>query len=244
VARKKKPNPTAETLRELEESGDRIAEWASNNAALILGAIAGVLVVAAGIGLYVQAGANSRDAAADDLAITTSQYRQAMGADPIAGLIPEPANPELAVQTRSDYVERFADVAREHAGTSAGALAWLEAGHLQTELGRLEAAAESFGNARDNAVGTSIAALASIRLAGLAEERGDEATAAQAYEAAAAVETYPLRAVALADAARCWVGAGEPERAMAAFQRLESEFPDQTIAPAVASLIAELRLAQ
>jgi len=244
VARKKDKNPTAETLRGLEESGDRIAEWASENAALILGVIAAILVIAAGVGLYVQAGANSRDAAADALAITTSQYRRAMGADPIGGDIPEPANPELAERTRGEYVERFVSVANEHAGTSAGALAWLEAGHLQTELGRLEAAAESFGHARDDAAGTSIAALGSIRLANLAEERGDAATAAGSYEAAAAIQAYPLRAGALADAARCWVEAGEDTRAMAAFQRLESEFPDELVAPAVAALIAELRLSQ
>ncbi len=244
VARKKKPNPTAETLRGLEESGDRVAEWASENAALILGVIAAALAIAAGVGIYVQAGVNSRDSAADALAIATSQYRQAMGADPIAGPIPEPANPEFGEKTRSEYIDRFAHVANEHAGTTSGALAWLEAGHLQTELGRLEAAAESFGHARDDARGTSIAALGSIRLAHLAEERGDARSAAESYEAAAAVETYPLRAGALADAARCWAEAGAPDRALAAFQRLETEHPDEVIPPQIASLIGELRLAK
>jgi tetratricopeptide (TPR) repeat protein len=244
VARKKSKNPTAETLRELEESGDRIAEWASENAALILGAIAAILVIAAGAGLYIQAGAKSRDAAADDLAMATSQYRRAMGADPIGGAIPEPANQELAERTRSQYVERFSEVANEHGGTSAGALAWLEAGQLQTQLGRLEAAAESFGHARDEAAGSSIAALGSIRLANLAENRGDPATAAESYEAAAAIDAYPLRAGALADAARCWVEAEDDARALAAFQRLESEFPDEFVEPAMAALIAELRFSQ
>lgn len=244
MSRKKNPNPTAETLREIEESGDRITEWASEHAALILGAIAAILVLAGGAGLWVQAGQNTRDAAADDLAIATSQYRQAMGADPIGGAIPEPANPALAEQTRSDYVDRFAEVAREHAGTSAGALAWLETGNLQTELGRLEAAAESFGRARDDARGTAIAALGSIRLANLAEGRGDPATAAGAYEEAAKIESYPLRASALADAARCWVEAGETTRALAAFQRLESEHPDETVPPQISALIAELRIAE
>jgi len=135
-------------------------------------------------------------------------------------------------------------VAREHAGTSAGALAWLKAGNLQAELGRLEAAAESFRRARDDAQGTAIAALGSIRLANLAEERGDPATAAAAYEAAAQIESYPLRASALADAARCWIEAGDTTRALAAFQRLESEFPDETVPPQISALIAELRIAE
>ncbi len=242
MAKKKQiPNPTAETLRDLEESGDRVAEWASENATTILATMAGILLLAGAVGLYVQAGEDARDEAANDLAMATSQYRTAMGADPIAGVIPEPANPELAEATRTEYVARFAEVARTHPGTTAGSVAWLEAGHLQTELGKLEAAAESFSRARDGAGDSAIAAIAETRLANLAEGRGDPATAAAAYEQAAAIADYPLRAAALADATRCWAEAGEPERALTTFRRLETEFPDEPVAPAVAALVAELR---
>lgn len=241
VARKKNPNPTAETLRELEASGDRVAEWASENAALILGAIAALLLIAGAAGLYVQAGENQRDEAADALAVATSQYRKAMGADPIGGPIPEPANPELGAATRAEYVERFAEVARSHPETTSGALAWLEAGDLQAQLGRHEAAAESFGRARDAARGTSIAALAEIRIAHLAEQRGDFETAARAYEAAAAIPKHPLRALALAEATRCWAQAGDADQALAAYQRLETEFPEQPPSAPIAAIVAELR---
>ena len=243
LARRSKqvPSPTSETLREIEESGDRVAEWASENAALILGVIAAILVLAGAVGLYVQSQENTRDAAADALAIATSQYRQAMGADPIGGPIPEPANPEVAERTRTEYAERFMAVANEHAGTTAAAVAWLETGHLQTELGRLEAAAESFGRARDEAKGSALEALGSIRLAGLAEDRGDFAVAAEAYELAADVEAYPLRANALGDAARCWAAAGEESKALEVFQRLEAGFPDANVPPQIQALGAELR---
>lgn len=244
MARKQKPNPTAETLKDLEKSGDRVTEWAAENAAKILGVIAAVLLLAGGLGLYVQANENQRDEAADALAIATSQYRQAMGADPIGGSIPEPANVELGEATRTEYVDRFSDVARAHAGTAAGALAWLEAGHLQAELGRLEAAAESFGHARDEAGGSAIAAIAAMRLGNLAEGRGAADTAAEAYEQAASIDSYPLRADALAAAARCWAEAGNASKALSTYQRLESEFADEAIAPQVASLISELRAAQ
>jgi outer membrane PBP1 activator LpoA protein len=90
----------------------------------------------------------------------------------------------------------------------------------------------------------SIQAVASIRLAGLAEDRGDPAADAEAYEAAAGVETYPLRGEAQTEAARCWVEAGETDRALAVFQRFETEFPDELAAPQIAFLIAELRLAR
>jgi len=90
-------------------------------------------------------------------------------ADPLGGPIPETANPELAERTRSEYVERFVRVAEAHPGTAAGAVAWLEAGGLQIELGRLDEAVRSFESARDAAGDSAIAALAWTRIAGLAE---------------------------------------------------------------------------
>jgi len=244
VVAKKKSDPAGEALRDLEQTGDRVADWASQNAALILGVIAAILVIAAGAGLYVQHGSDARDEAANALALATSQYRMAMGADPNGGPIVEPANPELAVRTRIKFLERFSAVAREHEGTAAGIVAWLEAGKLQTELGLLDDAVASFSAARDAAGELALGALASTRLAALAEDRGDPAAAAEAYEAAAGVAAYPMRADALTAAARCWVEAGEVDRALAAYQRVESEYPDERISPPVEALIAELRLSR
>jgi tetratricopeptide (TPR) repeat protein len=164
-----------------------------------------------------------------------------MGADPLGGEIPEPANAELATSTRTKFSERFAQVATEHPRTTSGALAWLEAGQLSLELGNRDEARSRFEQARDSASGTAVGALASIRLARLAEDGGDLAGAAQAFEAAAAIASYPLRAGALADAARCWITAGENEKGLAAYQRLEAEFPDQAVPPAVEALVEELR---
>ena len=243
MAKKKAPNTAGDALRDIEESGDRVAEWASQNAALILGAIAVVLVLSAGVGLYIQHGSNARDEAANELALTTGNYRLAMGADAAGGRIVEPANPELAVNTRTEYAEKFSEVARKHSGTAAGALAWLEAGTLQADLGKAEHATVSFEAARDASSGLAIQAIANTRLAGLAEDRGDPVSAAKAFEAAATVKSYPLRGEALTEAARCWAEAGEADRAMAVFQRFETEFPDELAAPQIGSLIAELRLA-
>jgi Tfp pilus assembly protein PilF len=237
----KETNTAAQTLAQLEATGDRLTEWSSQHAAAILAVIATVLAIAAGIGFYVQHRAEGRQAAANALALATSEYRQAMGADPLGGEIPEPANAELASSTRTKFSERFAQVATEHPRTTSGALAWLEAGQLSLELGDRDEARTRFEQARDSASGTAVGALASIRLARLAEEGGDLAGAAQAFEAAAAIASYPLRAGALADAARCWITAGENEKGLAAFQRLEAEFPDQAVPPAVEALVEELR---
>lgn len=239
---KKEHNRTAEALREIEASGDRVAEWASENAALILGVIAGVLVIAAGVGFWVQHSSDTRDASVNALAKTTSDYRIAMGADPLDSVIPEPANAALAERTRTEFAERFEAVGREYSGTTVGAIGLLEAGGLHVELGQFDKAIADFEAARTDVEGTPLAALASTRLAGLAEARGDMKAAAEAFEAAAAVADYPLRAEALGEAARCWVAANETDRALATFQRLESEFPDELVAPHIKSLIDELRL--
>lgn len=237
----KNTNTAARTLAELEATGDRLTEWSSQHAARILAVIATILVVAAGIGFYLQHRSEGRKAAADALALAGSEYRQAMGADPLGGEIPEPANAELAKSTREQFSERFATVASEFPNTTAGALAWLEAGQLALELGDPDKAKTRFEQAREAADGTAVGALASIRLARLAEDAGDLVAAAQAFEAASAVASYPLRAGALGDAARCWITAGETEKGLAAYQRLESEFPDYSVAPPVEALVEELR---
>ncbi|MEZ4279424.1 MAG: tetratricopeptide repeat protein [Myxococcota bacterium] len=239
----KQTNTTAETLAQLEATGDRLAEWSSQNAATILAVFATILALAAGVGFYFQFRAEGRQEAANALALATSEYRQAMGADPLGGEIPEPANAELAAATRTKFSARFAEVASAHPRTVSGALAWLEAGQLALELDQPDEARSRFEQARESARGTAIGALASIRLARLAENAGDLAAAAQAFESAAAVASYPLRAGALADAARCWITAGEKEKGLAAYQRLEAEFPDQAVPPAIESLVEELRAA-
>ena len=239
---RKETNRTAETLRDLEATGDRVANWAAENAAVILGVIAGILVIAAGVGFWLQHRSNERDAAVDLLARTTTEYRIAMGADPAGGLIPEPANAELAERTRVEFATRFERVGEEYAGMTVGAIGFLEAGGLHVELGQLDAAEADFEAARASAKGTAISALAATRLAGLAEARGDMKAAAEAYESAASVEAYPLRASALAEAARCWAAADESDRAIATYQRLESEFPDDSVPPPIKALIEEMRL--
>lgn len=238
---RKQTNPAAQTLAELEATGDRLTAWSSEHAARILGVIAAILVVAAGVGFYLQHRSDQQQAAANALALTTSEYRQAMGADPLGGEIPEPANPTVAASTRTQFSERFAQVAEAYPKTTSGALAWLQAGQLSLELGQQDEAKARFEHARDTAGSSAIAALAWIRLAELAEVAGNMAEAAQAYESAAGIAAYPLRASALGDAARCWLAAGDTTKAMEAYQRLESEFPDRAVPPPIEALLEETR---
>ena len=111
---RKDTNTAARTLADLEATGDRLAEWSSQHAATILAVIAAVLVAAAGIGFYAQHRSAGRRAAANALALASSEYRQAMGADPLGGAIPEPANAEVAAETREQFSQRFVTVAGNH----------------------------------------------------------------------------------------------------------------------------------
>ncbi|HSJ95651.1 MAG TPA: hypothetical protein VLC53_01180, partial [Myxococcota bacterium] len=125
----------ADTLAQLESLGDRLIGWVSSNPALVLGTAVAILLVAATIG-GTRAWRNSAaDEASAGLAAIQREYVMAMGGEATDMEAPEPANPETARQVRTEYVERFASFAREHAGTPAQALAALEASRIYEALG-------------------------------------------------------------------------------------------------------------
>jgi tetratricopeptide (TPR) repeat protein len=143
---------------------------------------------------------------------------------------------------RSEFVERFQQVARDYAGTAPAALASLEAGALQLELEQTEEALQTWRlTAEDLTADDPIRALLLVRIAASQEAEQRWVEAAETYEQAAAVERYPLRYGALADAARCFAEAGERDRALAAFDRIESEAPQQRVAEHVNARMRELR---
>ena len=148
MARKKRqPDSAAHTLDELESFGDRMAEWAKSNITLILSAAAGILIAAAFWGFASQRVSEGESESASALAQVLGDYRVAMGATPGSIELVEPANPETGRRIRVEYVERFEQVAAEHAGTTAGALALLEAGKLTQKLGDGPAAAAIYQRA-------------------------------------------------------------------------------------------------
>lgn len=245
MARKKHENPAAEALDELESLGDRLAQWVSENPALILGSVLGVLVIAGGYGFYASSRDRGLDRASAELARVESDYRDAMGASPDNYEIPEPANAAAARATREQFLPQFEEVAASHAGTAVGALAALEAGNLRYALGDPDAALASWRGAADVTPAGEIArAVLLRRIADAEEAAGRWPEAAEAHGEAASVEAYPLRYAALADAARCYAEAGDEERALAAFDRLETEAPEARVPPHIRARLSELRAAR
>lgn len=211
---------------------------------LVLGTAIAVLTLAAAYGFIDSSQSSSRDEASSALARVSEEFRAAMGASPSAIETTEPANPEMARAAREEFIERYRDVAVEFAGTPEGTLAWLEVGTLQRDLGDRSAAIATWREAAAGSGQPDLEALLLGRIAAAHEQQDEWLEAAEAWEAAAGIESFPLRLNALADAARCFAAAGEDRRALDAFTRLEAEAPDLRLPDHVKAELEELRAAQ
>jgi len=238
VARRRETNQADETLHQIEESFDRVAHWVSTQRVPLALAALLVLAVAGGSDLYRDRRSAGDDEAAEALAEVRSQYLSAMGAEPGALVFAEPANPEVARSARERFVAKFEAVGQEHAGSSAAALALLEAGNLHETLGAPHLALDDWKAALESAgAGTDLEALLLQRMARAQEDAGDWKAAAESHERAGRDPEFPGRWHALADAARCRLEAGEPDAALALFTELENaDVVDRVPASTVARL--------
>jgi len=247
VAKKKQNHPesAAATLDEIESLGDRLAEWVGANRIMVISVAAAILVSAAGWGIFTSTETQATEQASADLAQVEREYLVAMGAAPGDIDIVEPANPETARNTRTEFEGRFREVAEAHAGSASAALAWIHVGTLQLELGNRAAGIETWRATADAlAADDQLRAILLVRIASAQEDEGRFTEAAQAYEAASEVPGYPLRYRSLADAARCYAEAGDAMRAVALLDRLESIEPRPQIPDATRAKLLELRAMQ
>jgi len=244
---RREPESIAHTLDEIESTGDRLSEWISENPFPILATVLAITVAAGGYALITSNQESALEAATAALGSAQSDYRKAMGASPGDTEVIEPANPETARTVREEYVSRFAEIVEHHPGTAAAALAALEMGNLEEELGRSDEALATWLAASEQ-VGPqdALGALIALRVAA-AHEAGERwVDAAEAFERAASVESYPLRDHARAEAARCFAQAGETERALSAFALAQADDPARFQAryPVLSSRLLELQAAQ
>ena len=242
MARKSRREP--DMLAEIESIGDRFSAWMSANRWVILGVVVAILTLAGGYGGYATWRTAQMDAAADALGEALRDFARAMGGDANALALPEPANPEAARRIRSEYLERFEVVAAEHSGTGAATLAAIEAGDLQNELGDREAALATWQGALDGLGPNSLMrALLLERIAWTHEEAERWVEAGEAHEAAGEIRAFPLRYAAFGAAMRCYAEAGERDRALALFERVELEAPDAQLESHVRHRLRELQAA-
>ncbi|MEE2665539.1 MAG: hypothetical protein VX681_15590 [Myxococcota bacterium] len=237
------PDPTGLSLDALQGRGERLGQWIGENPMPILGVLGAILAVALGLGVISSSQESGAVEAANALAVAQRAYREAMGSDPGSIDIIEPANPEAARTARETSAAQFEAVIQEHAGSPTAALAALDLGELQVELGRPEQAMTSWEAAASQAKGP-LEGLLLQRIAAESEALGNLAEAAAAYARASEIESFPLRYHALAESARLRAAAGEPEAAVALLQQLEADAPAYVLPDHVAARLRELRAAQ
>jgi tetratricopeptide (TPR) repeat protein len=251
VARPKKakrhhqPESAAATLDEIESWGDRMAAWISDNPQIVLGVVVAVLAAVGVFAIMRSSLEDERVEASAALASVQRDFRRAMGSSPDDLEVSEPANAETALRVREEYLVRFREVAEAHPDGAAGGLAWLEAGLIEQALGESQEASSTWQAAASGMQADSvIRALLELRIAAAHEAEQRWVEAAQAFERAASVEAFPLRYRALADAARCFAEAGETERALEAFRRVETSAPDVYLPEYLSARLRELEAAR
>ena len=215
---------SSDAILEIAEMNDRLGDWVANNPAIVVSVIVAVLLIAGALGGMRAYQQNQAEAAFSELNELRASLLEALGGSPGDVELPEPANPELARETRSGYAQRFQSFAEDHAGSAAAGLAQLEAGDLLQVNGELAAAETAWETARDTlGSGSSLAALVELRLARTHEDAGRWQEAAEAYGRAGAVDDFPLRQQSLAQSARAYQHAEMPDKAreMAAAVDLE-----------------------
>jgi hypothetical protein len=233
-----------DALFEIESRGERIIEWVGNNARIVLGVAAGLLVVAAIIGFASGQRERRELAASTAYEATRGAYLEAMGASPGALTAPQLANPAAAVQIRKEYADRFAAIAQAHPKTPSGALASLDQGDLVAAGGDAEAARGIWETALAGLPsGEPVAGLLYQRIGRSLEDTGDWSGAADAYAAAGAIEAYTFRYWAMAEAARCYAAADQAQKALDLFTRIESEAPELELPDDLRVRLRELRAA-
>jgi tetratricopeptide (TPR) repeat protein len=88
---------------------------------------------------------------------------------------------------------------------------------------------------------SALRALLLTRIAQAEEDAGHWAEAAESHAQAGEIEAFPLRHLALVDAARCFASAGQSDRALELLERVQVEAPEMSLPPHLRGLAAELR---
>lgn len=240
-----KSEGTANTIAEIEGIAERGAAWVGENLILVGVLVAVLLGCAFLVGVYFSNQKAEAEAGSDALDSVRNAYLAAMGAQPGAIDVPELANQAAAAAIRDEFWTKFGEVADEYPGTVAGVLARLEQGNLSEAGGELENSIEIW---RQTLAGLSgnpkLEAIVYQRIGQAYEDAGQWREAAEAHEAASAIETNPLRYWALADAARCFAHAGETDRARDLAERLELEAPTLQLPGELSAMFRELRTSQ
>lgn len=244
MSRKSNQTASVDALEEIEGAADRMAQWVQDHLWIVISVVLLTILASGGVQLYANAGEQREIAASAALEAVRGEYLAAMGAQPGALDVPELANPAAAQAIRDTYLERFREVAVEHAGSVAAALAQLEVGSLLEQSGESGQTAEVWQQTLAGLPNDApLRGILLQRLAAVHEDAGRWIEAAKSHESASEVNDFPLRYGALSDAARCYAEGGDSAKALELLEIVETQASDALIPDHVRQLMRELRAA-
>jgi tetratricopeptide (TPR) repeat protein len=199
---------------------------------IALVALVAALVLAA---IYWEVSRSRRAEASAELAAIEASFVADMGAEPAAALVAEPANPEQATRAREAAIAELEAFAQAHGSSDLAHNASLRAAELEVDLKRLDAADTRLAALIQDLAGSDPRRAIALRLRGyVLEELGRAQEAAALYEAGAAVESYPARALLWLAAARTRMRLGANQDALHAFDQAIAIEPELATDPTVA----------
>jgi tetratricopeptide (TPR) repeat protein len=224
------PRPHGDTETRLAGFEARLQDgfaWANDHGREIVIAIVVFLVVGGAVAGVYEWRKRDQAAAQTELARIEARFAKAMGSNAEELFISEPANADQAKTAREAAIGELDAFAAAHGSAAAADLALIRAAELEVDLGKLDEA-----GARLDALVAELPAddprrAVALRLRGFIHDaKGDALAAAETYEAAGKIESYPPRGLAWISAGDCFARANQPERAIAAYRQALATAPE------------------
>ena len=202
-------------------------DWLATRLRTVL-ILSGGLVLAGALaaGLY-EYRERSEESAQTELAQVETRFATAMGSDPDAIWITEPANPDVAQEAREQAVAGLTALIEDYARTRAAQIAALRAAEIEVDLDRLEPAQARLEQLTEDLSERDPLRGIALRLLGYAyEQRQQYAQAAESYAEAARSGRYPAGGALWIAAGGNFERAGAIDRALDAFREAVSQDPE------------------
>lgn len=225
---------------DFQARGFELVEWIHENQKYVLGFIGLVVLIGAGLGVYSLSTRSTNLSASKELSAAVEVVEAEVGPE-LPGLTQEGALRFETAKEKSDKaLEKLSAVWTSHPGTGAATLARLYAGNAALDAGDDDAAIQHYGEFLSATPKTDPLYFAGLNgRAAAYESKGQNDSALADYQALADLGDAPSRDAALVSLARLHLKAGNKDKAKAALDRFNRDFPDSALKPAADDLLAQ-----
>jgi predicted negative regulator of RcsB-dependent stress response len=201
--------------------------WANDHGREIVIGIAAFLLVGGVLAALFEWRSSRVAAAAAELAGIEARYTQAMGSTSGEAFVPEPANADQARKAREAALAELDAFVAAHGSSDGARIAGVRAAELEVDLGRLPEADQRLAALDPQFAADDPRRAVALRLRGyVLDQRGEALAAAEVYESAARIESYPPRVLAWIEAGDAFARAAQPARAVAAYRQALASSPE------------------